>query len=1109
MSERREITHELLAEALRSSADSPLIVPTDEQRAVIEAPFGPSLVVAGAGSGKTQTMVQRIVWLIARHGVDPASILGLTFTRKAAAELRDRVDRAVGRLREAGLVGGTDVDLPEVATYNAFANRLFTENALVVGQEPDALLLDDAGAFTLMRGIVLRSDDDRLAALDSSVSTIVRGALDLARGMRENGVAPDDLDGVADAFDGFLELPGRVVKGRPTPYRDVIDAQDRMSALRPFARLAASYEAEKRRRGVIEFADQVAAAAAVVERAPAVAEEVRRRAAHVILDEYQDTSVGQTGLLSSLFRGHSIMAVGDPKQSIYGWRGASAGNMRRFPSDFGAPDGPVPPRLTLSVSWRNDVAVLDAANTIAAGIERPGGDGPVDEPLPELRPRSGAGPGEVRATFTQSLDEEAEAIAGWFADAFAGRASDDRPSGAILFRVRRLMPLFADALAARGVPCRIVGLGGLMWLPEIVDLTSLLRVASDPTAGSELIRLLVGSRFALGPADVAALHTLARRLAALDWRMRRYSASVRTAARASVASDDDEALGDALEYVAAASDDDPLLSGISATARTRLVEAAVLVDDVRSRIGAPLVELVEFAIARSRLDLEAAANPSRSRGRTDLDAFVDAVVGFQAAQPNAGLGALLDWLDLVADDDALARSTDEPEPGTVQLMTVHGAKGLEWDLVAVPRCVAGEFPASSREGTGWVRKGVLPYPLRADAADLPRFALDGYSTQKEVVEDLKRLKDEVAERQAGEERRLAYVAITRARSRLLLTGSYWVPSRKRPGAPSPYLDELRDRGLVGAAPERVADEPPSADGVERVQWPREPFRDGGAAVRALADAVERHRPAVATRAAHSAEDARTAAGGAVSSWRAELDLLLAERASARDPSGVDLPHRIAASHFKDLVTDPERTADERRRPMPQRPYRQTRLGTMFHTWVEHHFGGGGGGELLDGGLLDVDPDDRALLGLDAGTAADTAALAKLRAAFERTAWASRKPVEVERSIEVPLGGHTLVCKLDAVFERADGVFEVVDWKTGRAPDGEDAAWERQLQLALYTLAYSRYRGVDARRISAVLVYVAESGEVREFRFDRVSDEAELRELLARASERVSAHVRQG
>lgn len=200
MSPDASITHERIAEALRASPEAPLLTPTDEQRAVIEAPFAPSLVVAGAGSGKTQTMVQRIVWLIARHGVDPASILGLTFTRKAAAELRERVDRAVGRLRSEGLVGGSDVDLPEVATYNSFANRLFTENALVVGQEPDATLLDEAGAFTLMRGLVLRSDDDALAGLDGTITSITSNALRLARAMRENEVDPADLDGVVRAF---------------------------------------------------------------------------------------------------------------------------------------------------------------------------------------------------------------------------------------------------------------------------------------------------------------------------------------------------------------------------------------------------------------------------------------------------------------------------------------------------------------------------------------------------------------------------------------------------------------------------------------------------------------------------------------------------------------------------------------------------------------------------------------------------------------------------------------------------------------------------------------------------------------------------------------------
>ncbi|MDO5053644.1 MAG: ATP-dependent helicase, partial [Pseudoclavibacter sp.] len=753
-------------------------------RRVIEAPERPSLVVAGAGSGKTQTMVQRIVWLIARRGVDPAAILGLTFTRKAAGELRERVDAAVERLRQAGLVSADEAAAPEISTYNAFANRLFTEHALLVGQEPDAVVLEEVGAVRLMRRIVLRSDDEALAEMDLGVAEIAARALRLARGMRENRVDGARLLDFVHGLRGVGDLPGRRFKGELVPLNDVRHMLGALDRFAPLVRLAEAYDAEKRRLGVIEFADQVVSAVEVLERAPGVAEDLRARYRHVILDEYQDTSVGQIELLRGLFRGHSIMAVGDPKQSIYSWRGASASNMGRFHEHFGVGE---PLRFHLSVSWRNDRAVLQAANALAKPIERGAGTeaGTGREPIPQLRPREDAGPGRVELVFAEHLDAEAQRVAEWFAELMPG--SDRPPSAAILFRARRDMAVFADALRARGVPHRIVGLGGLLTTPEIVDLLSFLRVAQDPDAGSELIRLLAGSHCRLGLADIDALWCLARRLAELDWRHRRVEAAVSEARRGSIEGEDRPSLSEALDYLAAAGEGDPIEAGLTSAARERIVRLAGTLAELRSRLGLAPADLVESAIRLTGLDVEAAANPRRPTAPANLDAFLDAVLAFQRTQPGAGIGDLLSWLEIAAEEDALVEAPEASRPGVVQLLTVHGAKGLEWDLVAIPRMVDGGLPGSPKDGDGWLSRNALPYPLRLDAQDLPRLELAGAERQSEVKAALEGLKGEVRERFLAEERRLAYVAVTRARERLLLSGSFWRPDAAKPQNPSPYL----------------------------------------------------------------------------------------------------------------------------------------------------------------------------------------------------------------------------------------------------------------------------------------------------------------------------------
>ena len=219
---------------------------------------------------------------------------------------------------------------------------------------------------------------------------------------------------------------------------------------------------------------------------PALAAHVSARFDHVLVDEYQDTSVVQTELLSALFAGHGVMAVGDPHQSIYGWRGASAANLARFAGDFGSAN-----EYALSTSWRNARMILDAANLLVAPLSAAS---PVT--VESLRARPAAPVGTLVGAYFDDIVIESRAVAQWLMAELDGPSEDGLPkTAAILFRQRRHMGLFARALEELKVPHHILGLGGLLSTPEIVDLVSALRVIHDPTAGSELIRLLAGARW--------------------------------------------------------------------------------------------------------------------------------------------------------------------------------------------------------------------------------------------------------------------------------------------------------------------------------------------------------------------------------------------------------------------------------------------------------------------------------------------------------------------------------------------------------------------------------------------------------------------------------------
>jgi len=1063
-----------------------LPTPTPEQQAVIEAPLEPALVVAGAGSGKTETMANRVVWLLANRLVGVSQVLGLTFTRKAAGELGERIERRIGQLAAVGLLGdeADPFDVPTVSTYNAFANAIFRDNALRVGRESESQVLGDASAWQLARSLVVGSHDERLAGLGRSVDGITEAVLRLSHALSENVTGPEPVAHLADRFLDLASLPS--TKG--SAYKSVVDAVGAVSALPPLLDLAVAFADEKARRGLVEYSDQVALALEVCDTAPNVVAELRDRYRVVLLDEYQDTSVVQTTLLSRLFEGTGVMAVGDPHQSIYGFRGASAANLGRFPVDFGARPDAV---FSLSTSWRNASRVLDAANTVVAELARSSG-----AVVGELRARPGAPEGRVELLFDQTLPGEADQVAAWLQSELAVPTIVDgepaRRTAALLFRSKKTMPVFVEALAARGVRYHVLGVGGLLQRPEVVDLVSCLRVLHDPSAGSEAIRLMAGARWRIGVRDIARLRDVASWLFSHDHAQQRLDDEVAAGFRASVAAGEHGSIVDALDFVATAPVTHRQLSEFSDEGLVRLRRLGSQLAFLRARTGLDLVDLVTLVEHEMLLDVEVAAATGAPSGGAWLQAFEDELAGYVATDENAGLGGFLSWLAAAERRDDMGPRSEQAERGTVQLLTIHGSKGLEWDVVAVPRLVEGELPGTSREGVGWLGFGELPYEFRGDAAELPVLGWRGVADQKEFDQALKAFKDELIVRHQAEERRLAYVALTRARDALLVSGSFWT-SAVRPRPASRFVVELAERGLVptGDLPERPDDENPLAAASRELSWPLDPLGQRRAVVEGAAARVT-----TAVDRLSRDEPAGTQQPGPASRWSSDIDLLLLERDAARAGAGaVPLPQRIPASRFKDYVDDPAAVAAALRRPLPERPYRATRLGTLFHEWVEERFRPTGRAETLDAWGDESDLDDERVGSPGSGPIDpdDARRFEQLVTTFERSAWASLEPTDVELEIHLPLGSRTVICKIDAVFER-DGRFEVVDWKTGKAPTDDADLALKQLQLALYREAYARFRGVPADTIDAVFYFVADDVVLRP---RHVADRDELGELWQR------------
>ncbi|CAN5218003.1 ATP-dependent DNA helicase [soil metagenome] len=1033
--------------------------PTAQQRRVIESPLAPVLVVAGAGSGKTETMANRVLWLLANGRVAAGQILGLTFTRKAAGELSVRIRERIDQLHHAGLLSEDydEFDPPNVATYNSFSNRIYRDNAILLGRESDGPVLGEASAWQLARTVVIASTDDRLPGLGKSVDTVTKAVLTLAHAMSENLVDPTDVTSFASRFAGLVDLP----PGGRGAYEDVAVLASTVGALPVLVDLVARFDAAKVRRGFVEYSDQVSLALTIVRDVPRIADELREQYRVVLLDEYQDTSVVQTLLLSELFAGLPVMAVGDPNQSIYGWRGASAANLDGFARQFHAA---ADAQFALTTSWRNGHDILAVANAIVEPFRSAGAAARTGVDRLEAGASATAVP--VRVIVEETLPEEAEAAARWLREHLDVPHGTTPPTAAMLFRARKTQGAFIEALRRNGVRFHVLGIGGLMAEPEIADLVSALAVVNDPTAGSELVRLLAGSRWRLGAKDLHGLGRVASWLRDRDYAQRALDDDVKEALRASVAESEGGSIVDALDFIATARPGHSQLERFSAVGLDRLRDAGRTFARLRARAGLDLLDFVTFVEQDLMLDIEVAANETRSLGAATMEAFFDALGGYLAVDESASLGGFLSWLREAEWRDNLAPRPEDPEPGTVQLLTIHGSKGLEWDLVVVPRLVEGELSGSPREGSnGWLGFGMLPYDFRGDARELPRFDWTTATTRKELLDSRAVFKAEVKERHDEEERRLAYVAVTRARHSLLLTASFWA-TQSSPRRPSPFLRELEAGGVIAELPlESEHTDNPLGDEANLFRWPMDPLGGRRDAVEAAARLVRESVP------------------GAEGSWGVELTLLLEERQRRIDAAGVvDLPTRVSASRFKDFVSDPAGVAASLRRPMPERPYRATRLGTLFHEWVEQRYGVHGTAEELDAVAIELDGDESV-----PGDRVDPDGLSGLRETFERSEFATLTPEEVEIEIHLILDGEVIVCKLDAVY-RIDGRYRVVDWKTGKAPRDAADLESKQLQLALYRQAFAEWKGIDPLVIDAVFYYVTEDRIIRP---ERIYDRDEL------------------
>lgn len=1050
-----EISALQIAKALAGGGEK-LITPTPEQRAIIESRhFGPAVIIAGAGSGKTETMSQRVLWLVANGVVTPNEILGLTFTRKAAGELSSRIRKRLRQLRSSGLIPPADgsrlpVDISvDVSTYHSYAGRTLAEHGIRLGIDTDGDPLGEAAAWQLTYTIVnsfTEIDFDIAHKPDFVVDAVM--ALSAELGEHNKSVAD-----IRPFLEDFLAQLQAVTVGGNDVVRDALATINERLAILP---MVEKLDEHRLSTGQLTFNDQMSYAATLVELVPEISEIERARYKVVLLDEYQDTSYSQVRFLSSLFgNGHAVTAVGDPNQAIYGWRGASAETLSSFSSTFGGQCV----EFDLLTTWRNDQRILDFSNLVVDRISETAG---LSFGVKELRSRPGAGPGELSCGLYVTPVDEAAAIAEYIAKLWNDPdrqklKAENRSSFAVLVRVKSYIPLIEMALRERNLPTEVIGVGGLIHIPEIADIIALLRTITYPDAGSALARLLVGPYLALGPQDLAALGAFSREVArrSNSRRSDRLEAILEFGLEENLDAND-FAIGsiiEALELINEAPD-----SRFSAEGLSRLKKFSRDLTSLRRSMTGSITDKISTAERFLGLDLETLVRDGWQSGRRHLDKFLDEAAAFQ--RTGGTISAFLSWLETAEKrEGGLKPATVTVDNRSIQILTIHAAKGAEWDVVVVPGLLKDVFPNKSTRSSSWIKySGSLPIKFRGDRLQLTDFEFPtGEAALKasEVSKAIGRFEDSHKARHYLEELRLGYVAFTRAKSHLLCTAS-WFRDGKDPVDQSELFTMVYDfivasdaESILSSA-EVPAENPAIAQPRTEV-WPATSARSN--LIAQSAKLVKDAAP-IEIEAALKVE---------TDSYRHSLlqdaKALIHEVNQSQNIELVFLPQRLSVSTLITMHNGLAELASDIRRPMPRHIDHYAKRGTEFHLWVERQFGAQ---TLFDEDFMDP-------------AAPAEVPLKDLQEKWLASEWAKRNPIAVEEGFETVIQGVVLRGRIDAVYRDGD-MYDVVDWKTGRVKAGEDLE-AASIQLAMYRLAYSMSHGIPIEKIRAAFHYVADNKTV--------------------------------
>jgi superfamily I DNA/RNA helicase/RecB family exonuclease len=946
---------------VRRPALSPEPPSLDEgQQRVVSHRGGPLLVLAGPGTGKTTAIVEAVAHRVIGRGADPARVLVLTFSRKAAGELRERITARLGRTTRE----------PLALTFHSYAYALVRREFVLAGDEPPRLLSGPEHLVEIRRMLRGEAEDggDRWPRrLRAALGT--RGFAEELRDLLLRA-AERGLDGRS-----LARLGGH--RGR----------DDWVAAGRFLDRYAARFDLAPI--PAYDYAEIIRIAARLLGQEGTRGRE-RQAYDYVLVDEYQDTDPAQEALLHALASGgRELIVVGDPDQSIYGFRGADSEAITRFPDRFRAPDGRPADVVALGVCRRSGPVLLEASRRIAWRL--PAGPGAAPLAHRSLAPLPDAIPGEARILIAESASQEAALVADLLRRAHLVDGVRWSQMAVLVRSATRQLPVLYRALTAAGVPVAVAGDElPLAAEPGTRPLITLLRCAllAGELTEETAIELLTGP---LGGTDALGLRRLRRALRAVA-----QDAGERPAS-------------DPLAGVLRDPRDLVLVPSVVSRPAERVAGLLALARETAERGSAEDVLWAVWSASGLADTLRAASTAGGLRGSAadrDLDAVValfHAAATFTDRLPPGAPRLFLDSLSgqEIAGDTLAERA---PRQDSVRILTAHRSKGLEWDVVAVSGVQEGSWPDLRLRGS------------LLGAGDLADPAADDGTRAASVTARL-----------LAEERRLFYVAVTRARKRLIVTAS----AEESDDRPSRFLAELAGQDIE----------------IERIsgqghRWLSLPALTADLR-RAAADTG---RPA-ALRKAAAAQLARLAAAG-VRGAHPDRWYALTTLSSPEPVAGPDEMLRLSPSQVESFTRCGLRWLIESAAGRVG-PEALRQLGMVIHAAAVLAAAGAADDEIS--GRV-----DELWQHLDFGSAwygAKQRAQAgrMIRKFLDWQAANPRELVAVEQELRIRVGRVQITGRVDRLERDTGGHGVVVDLKTGSTPASEQDL-DRNPQLGVYQLA---------------------------------------------------------